>query len=142
MAKSYYAVNTIRHGVGGEVKVFEPGDQVTGLSKDEMVALWEAGVLEERDPSKPAPDERDAEIERLKAQIEALEAEKKAAAEAKDEEPREVTEVPGMGGATPNTSQAAADMVGTVNDPPKDESSTSSEAGNVGVDDSDKEPDA
>jgi len=68
MAKAYYAVAPIRHGVGEEqtdgsvrqVKVltFEVGDKVEGLSNDEMKQLWDAGVLEQRDvkDDKPAAD--------------------------------------------------------------------------------------
>jgi hypothetical protein len=59
MPKRYRAVNTIRYGVGEEqadgtvrqtgVKVFEPGDVVSGLPREEMKQLWEAGVLEQED---------------------------------------------------------------------------------------------
>jgi hypothetical protein len=123
MGKQYFALNQIRHGeAGGEVTVFEPNEQVVGLSKEAMVSLWEAGVLREHDPSTVKRDDRDIEIERLRQQIESLEQEKKDNAEtAKEQAERPVQEIPGMGGATPNTPEAAADMQGTVNDPPKEE---------------------
>lgn len=81
MGKSYLAVNEIRHGnEDGTLTVFAPGEAVTGLAKEQMVALWEAGVLTEFDPNnRPADPVRDAEIEALKAQIAQLEAEKAAA---------------------------------------------------------------
>jgi hypothetical protein len=50
MAK-FYAQNRIEHGVADddgmqkEVKVFEPGDEVTGLDKTVMKSLWDASVL-------------------------------------------------------------------------------------------------
>jgi hypothetical protein len=88
MAKQYFAVNQIQFGQpDGEIKVFEPGDKVEGLSKDQMIELWAAGVLREVDPNARPADDRDAEIERLKTQIAALEAEKAAAVEAAVEEP-------------------------------------------------------
>lgn len=49
----FRAVNRIRHGVANEqgvqteVVVFEPGEKVTGLSKQDMKALWDAGALEQ-----------------------------------------------------------------------------------------------
>lgn len=60
MANSYKALTVIKHGGVRQVKnpetgeigaqhvinVFAPGDLVTGLSKVEMAALWEAGALE------------------------------------------------------------------------------------------------
>jgi len=131
-AKQYFALNEIRHGeTDGSVTVFQPDEQVTGLSKEQMVALWEAGVLREHDPSTVKKDARDDEIDRLKAQIEALEADKKAAAEAADEPPRQVTDIPGLGGATPNSPEAAADMAGTVNDPPKSDEETAGDKPNA-----------
>lgn len=49
MAKTYHAVNTIRHGMpDGAVVEFAPGEKVTGLTKDEMVLLWQTGALEEQ----------------------------------------------------------------------------------------------
>jgi hypothetical protein len=116
MAKSYYAINQIRFGVEGqkEPTIFEAGEQVTGLPKEAMVQLWEAGVLREHDPSKVEPDERDIRITQLEAEIEALKAEKASAAQT----PREPEDVPGQGDSpTPNTPEAAADMVGTSADP-------------------------
>jgi|SRR5262245_2546662 len=84
-AKTYHAVNQIRVGRGGgDADVtFEPGMEVTGLTKEQMVELWNAGVLEERDAeAQKANDERDAEIESLREQIAQLQAEKAAAAAA------------------------------------------------------------
>lgn len=77
MAKQYFAVNEIRHGnPDGELVVFAPGQQVKGLDKDTMIALWEAGVLTEVDPDAVPRDHRDDEIARLQAELDALKAEK------------------------------------------------------------------
>jgi hypothetical protein len=84
MGKTYHAVNTIRHGMAGEgEKVFSPGAQVTGLTKEEMLDLWNAGVLEERDEAadkQAAVDARDARIAELEAQLAAMKAEQEASA--------------------------------------------------------------
>jgi hypothetical protein len=72
MAKEYYATNQIRHGMpSGEVKVFELGERVMGLTKDEMVALWNAGALTERDPDVAAADRAamQARIDQLEAEL-------------------------------------------------------------------------
>ena len=83
MAKQYYAANRIEHGKeDGEVVVFEPGDQVTGLSKDDMVSLWQAGALTEVDPNARPKDDRDARIQELEKQL----ADAKAAQAAEAEE--------------------------------------------------------
>jgi len=94
MANAYYAVNRIVHGVGGgEEQVFEPGDKVSGLTKEEMVALWEAGVLEERDPNAVGPaDARDDRIAQLEAELAAVQAEKAAAEAAASESEGPVAE--------------------------------------------------
>lgn len=83
MAKEYYALNKILHGQGPDDElVFMPGDRVTGLSKEAMVALWEAGSLEERDPDARPKDDRDDKIKELEAELERLKAEQMAAATA------------------------------------------------------------
>jgi len=73
MAKQYYAATRIEYGKridspdGDPTKrrsedvVFEPGDLVEGLNKDEMRGLWEAGALEERDDSGRAEKSGDDE---------------------------------------------------------------------------------
>lgn len=60
MARQFKAVNTtIRAGMeDGTVKIFEPGEVVTGLTSEMMRELWDAGVLEQADtvvPPAPAP---------------------------------------------------------------------------------------
>jgi len=48
MAKGWKATTRIQYGAAdGTVKIFMPGDPVTGLSKEEMAQLWDAGSLEE-----------------------------------------------------------------------------------------------
>lgn len=55
MPSDFYAVTPIRHGVSNDageqtdVKEFGVGDKVTGLSKEDMKALWDAGALEQRE---------------------------------------------------------------------------------------------
>lgn len=44
MAK-YTAATRIKHGAPDGVMVFEIGDEVTGLSKEAMKELWDAGAL-------------------------------------------------------------------------------------------------
>jgi hypothetical protein len=105
-SKQYYAVNEIRHGEpDGGMTVFAPGQQVSGLPKEAMVALWEAGVLEERDPSARPADDRDARIVELEKELAAMRAEKEAEmtepveepVEGTEEEAAEGTDVGGMG---------------------------------------------
>jgi len=77
MAKQYFATSKIVHGdAPNEDKVFQPGDVVEGLSKEAMVALWEAGVLTERDPDDEKPDERDKKIADLELELSKLRADK------------------------------------------------------------------
>jgi len=46
MPKSYKAVTSIKHGMpDGQTVTFEVGDTVTGLSKEAMKELWDAGAL-------------------------------------------------------------------------------------------------
>jgi hypothetical protein len=85
-AKQYFASSKILHGTGnGNETVFEPGDKVTGLTKDEMVALWNAGVLTERDPNAMPTDDRDEKIAALEKQLADLKAEQ-AKAESGEQE--------------------------------------------------------
>jgi len=88
MAKAYYATSKIVHGDGdkGE-RVFEAGDQVTGLNKDQMVSLWDAGVLTERDPKQLPPDDRDDKIASLEAELAKLRADQAKPAEQEGESP-------------------------------------------------------
>jgi len=62
MAAVFYAKSRIKHGIDHrkdddptyvrhETVWFQPGEKVTGLSADEMKALWDAGVLERREES-------------------------------------------------------------------------------------------
>jgi hypothetical protein len=45
--KAWRATTNIQYGQpGGELTVFEPGDIVEGLTKEQMAQLWEAGALE------------------------------------------------------------------------------------------------
>jgi len=66
MAKAYKAITRIQGGRMNknqepETFEFQPGDVVTGLTKDEMKQLWEAGALDQVDVvevekvSEPAP---------------------------------------------------------------------------------------
>jgi len=121
MAKQYYARSEIQHGTeDGGLKVFAVGDQVTGLNKDQMVALWNAGVLSEVDPAARPADDRDARIAELEKQIAELNM-AKAAAEA-EPVPAAVTETPEpVDNPTPNSPQAAAELVGTSGDPQREE---------------------
>jgi hypothetical protein len=59
MANKFYAATRIKHGSRTEdgsqdgkyeSKVFEPGDEVTGLSKEDMKGLWNAGALTQEAP--------------------------------------------------------------------------------------------
>jgi hypothetical protein len=119
MAKSYHAVNRIEHGgEGGELTVFEPGDQVTGLSKDEMLNLWNAGVLEERDSDARPKDDRDARIADLEKQIEDLRAAQESEPEMEAAAERPLEEIPGAGTLfTATNATAAKDLEGTKADP-------------------------
>jgi hypothetical protein len=45
----YRAQTRIKHGEADSVIWFEPGEVVTGLDKDDMAALWDAGALYESD---------------------------------------------------------------------------------------------
>jgi hypothetical protein len=121
MSKQYFAVNRIVHGNGdaGE-SVFEPGQQVTGLSKDAMVSLWNAGVLREIDPeaeSTVTADERDQRIADLEQQLaEARSLQVQPAPSAEEPTEREPEDVPGGGasaGQSTNTAEAAAVASGT-----------------------------
>jgi len=58
MAKGWRATTNIQHGAkDGEQVTFEPGDPVTGLTKEQMAELWEAGALIEAEveDSKASP---------------------------------------------------------------------------------------
>ena len=85
MALQYYARTKISFGLGGgEKKIFEVGDLVEGLSKEDMVQLWEAGALSEVDPNARTKDDRDARIEELEEELRQLKA-KQAEEEAEPE---------------------------------------------------------
>lgn len=46
--RAWKATTRIKYGQpNGEVKTFEVGEVVTGLSKEEMAQLWESSALEE-----------------------------------------------------------------------------------------------
>ena len=121
--KQYYARSEIQHGeADGKVTVFAVGQQVTGLPKDAMIALWNAGVLTEVDPSQRPADDRDDRIAQLEAQIAELNRQK-TAAEA-EPAPVKVTETPeSVDNPTPNSPQAASELVGTVADPNREDGS-------------------
>lgn len=71
MADKFFAVSRIKHGIDHtkeddptysrhETKWFEVGDEVTGLPKEEMQRLWDAGALDRRsseDAKSEAPPE-------------------------------------------------------------------------------------
>jgi hypothetical protein len=119
--KQYYARSEIQHGeADGKVTVFAVGQQVTGLPKDAMIALWNAGVLTEVDPSQRPADDRDDRIAQLEARIAELNAQK-AAAEAEPAlvKPVGSTELPEN--PVPNSPQAASQLAGTVADPKREE---------------------
>jgi len=80
MAKKYKAITRIVvGGSNGDRREIEPGDVVTGLSKDQMVELWNAGVLTEVDEEKEqAADERDQKIADLEQQLAEMRAAKVA----------------------------------------------------------------
>lgn len=72
MAGKFYAVTRIKHGKRTEndtaegkyeQTVFEPGDEVTGLSKEDMKSLWNAGALEQREADKQESEDKDKEQE-------------------------------------------------------------------------------
>jgi len=56
MASTFYALNRIKSAEvvdendpsKNREKIFQVGDKVTGLSPEDMKALWKAGALEER----------------------------------------------------------------------------------------------
>jgi len=59
MANQFWATTKIKFGKRAEdgsqegkyeSKVFEPGDEVTGLSKEDMKSLWDAGALTQTRP--------------------------------------------------------------------------------------------
>src|SRR6185503_16261210 len=59
MANQFWATTKIKFGKRAEdgsqegkyeSKVFEPGDEVTGLSKEDMKSLWDAGALRKTRP--------------------------------------------------------------------------------------------
>jgi len=81
MAKEYRAVNLIRVGRAPEEDVeFKPGEAVTGLTKEQMIELWNAGVLTEYDTeADQAMVEKDAIIADLQAKLDAAMADKAAA---------------------------------------------------------------
>jgi hypothetical protein len=110
MAKQYYATNEIRHGMpGGEIKTFVSGDLVVGLSKDDMLALWNAGALTEVDPEAAEKEEADlkAKIAELEAQL--AEARAEAAAPAEEEKaPADLTEKEAPKAATPTPKETPA----------------------------------
>jgi hypothetical protein len=80
MANQYRAVSQIRVGrAPDDDLVFQKDDVVSGLTKDQMVELWNAGVLTEvSEEEAAASDERDAKIADLEQQL----AEARAAAAA------------------------------------------------------------
>jgi len=69
MADKFYAETRIKHGKRTEdgsqegkyeSKTFEPGEEVTGLSKEDMTDLWKAGALrrqEQPSDTSAQPDE-------------------------------------------------------------------------------------
>jgi hypothetical protein len=120
----YFAVNEIRHGEGVDgdgnpnVRVFMPGEQVTGLDVETMKSLWNAGVLTQVDPTARPADDRDARIRELEAQVNQLKAEAEAAAATADETEaaakRTAEEIPGAGSMfTATNATAARDLEGT-----------------------------
>lgn len=69
MADKFYAVTDIKHGSRTEdgsaegkyeSKTFKAGDEVTGLSKEDMKSLWNAGALEQREDEKT--DEKEGDV--------------------------------------------------------------------------------
>jgi hypothetical protein len=93
MASQYYARTKIQHGfVGGDTKTFEVGDQVEGLSKEDMVSLWEAGALTEVDPNARPQDDRDERIAQLEKELGDLKNQQREDAEAAAAEPLVVPE--------------------------------------------------
>jgi len=87
MAKQYFALSQIQAGVDNDVKVFEVGDQVVGLPKEQMVSLWNAGVLTEKDPDATPPDDRDEKIAALEKELHDLRLEKAAPVTPEGESP-------------------------------------------------------
>jgi hypothetical protein len=88
MAKQYVAMSQIRVGrAPAEDTVFEAGDVVTGLSKDEMIALWDAQVITEQVEQVKVADERDQKIADLEQELAELRAAQAAAAVPQGEAP-------------------------------------------------------
>jgi len=74
MATGYRAATKIKHGEpGGEVKEFEAGDPVVGLSKKSMRELWDAGALEEYDTSEEKEMSEEPMVEEVAEGTEAAE---------------------------------------------------------------------
>jgi hypothetical protein len=74
MAKTYYAATDIKFGKRGdgtedgglgkyEQKRFKPGDKVEGLSKEDMLGLWNAGALTDQKPETAEDDADEADEE-------------------------------------------------------------------------------
>jgi len=115
-AKTYHAVSQIQVGKGGgEITVFEAGDQVTELSKEQMVELWNAGVLEERDPDARPKDDRDERIKELEDEIKRLRETEEAEPEMKAAAERGPEQVPGLGSMfSANNPDAVRTLEGTA----------------------------
>jgi len=71
-SKTWYAVTKIQHGkrtedgsAEGKYKrtTFEPGDKVTGLTKEDMVGLYNAGAISSRRPEWLDDEEDEVEVE-------------------------------------------------------------------------------
>jgi hypothetical protein len=80
MAGKFYAVTDIRHGKRTEDgsaegkyerTTFSAGDEVKGLSKEDMKSLWEAGALEQRDDAPEKEKEEEEGDDETKAGDEA-----------------------------------------------------------------------
>jgi hypothetical protein len=76
MADRFYAATEIKHGVREEdgsqdgkytSKRFKVGDEVKGLSKEDMESLWNAGALERRGSNDDAPAEAESDDNAPKA---------------------------------------------------------------------------
>ena len=98
---TYVAMSQIRVGRAPEEDmVFEAGDVVTGLTKDQMVALWNAEVISEQKEVDKVADERDAKIAELEQELATMRAAAAAAqvptgeAPTAESTPAETTEAP------------------------------------------------